>query len=241
MRDLSAAELLEVWERGRGADPVRRALLLLGAAEPHTPADELAALSIGRRDARLLRLRECVFGGRLEAVTSCATCGERLELAFGVGELLRSVDAEPGPEEAPPLELEAAGYHVRFRLPTSADLVAVAEAGATAPVALLERCVEEVEGTEAELPPELADALASRMAEADPGADLELALTCPACAGRWTAPFDIVAYFWAEIEVWARRTLREVHRLASAYGWSEPAILALSPQRRQAYLELLGT
>jgi len=25
------------------------------------------------------------------------------------------------------------------------------------------------------------------------------------------------------------------------YGWSEPAIAALSPQRRKAYLELLGT
>jgi hypothetical protein len=33
--------------------------------------------------------------------------------------------------------------------------------------------------------------------------------------------------------------LRDVHELASAYGWRESEILALSPQRRQAYLELV--
>ena len=32
----------------------------------------------------------------------------------------------------------------------------------------------------------------------------------------------------------------EVHALASAYHWHERDILALSPVRRQAYLELLG-
>jgi hypothetical protein len=33
--------------------------------------------------------------------------------------------------------------------------------------------------------------------------------------------------------------LREVHVLASANGWSEAEILALSPQRRQRYLEIV--
>ena len=33
--------------------------------------------------------------------------------------------------------------------------------------------------------------------------------------------------------------LHEVHRLASAYGWSEAQILALSPARRAQYLALV--
>jgi len=31
-----------------------------------------------------------------------------------------------------------------------------------------------------------------------------------------------------------------VHMLASAYGWSEQAILGLSPARRRLYMEMLG-
>jgi hypothetical protein len=33
--------------------------------------------------------------------------------------------------------------------------------------------------------------------------------------------------------------LREVHILASAYGWREDDILAMSPARRRIYLEML--
>ncbi|CAN5908743.1 hypothetical protein BH23GEM7_BH23GEM7_23940 [soil metagenome] len=242
MRSLSAAELLEVWERGQLATPVNRALLLLAAAEPETPPEALAALAVGRRNARLLRLRECTFGPGLKSVTTCPTCGEWLELALEVSELLQAF--APVSEDTTadgPVWLDAEDGRVRFRLPTSLDLAAVAGAGEAAPAALLERCVEEVADAEPALPPEVAAAVAERMAEADPLADPELALTCPACGDRWSAPLDVVAYFWTEIEAWARRTLHEVHLLASAYGWSEGTILALSPQRRQAYLELVST
>jgi hypothetical protein len=243
MHGLSAAELLAVWEQGRTAAPVERALRLLAAAEPEASAEALAALSIGRRNERLLRLRERTFGGSLEAVTACPACGERLELAFTVADLVR--EAEETSDAVGPLWLEAQGWRVRFRLPSSADLAAVAGTGAAASTALLERCIEELEeaaeaGAGASLPPAIAAAVAERMAAVDPVADPELALSCPACDERWSSPFDVLAYFWAEIDAWARRTLREVHLLASAYGWTEAAILALSPQRRQAYIELVA-
>ena len=51
--------------------------------------------------------------------------------------------------------------------------------------------------------------------------------------------FDIVSFFWAEIDAWARRVLREVNVLARAYGWRESDILALSPVRRQIYLSMV--
>jgi hypothetical protein len=76
------------------------------------------------------------------------------------------------------------------------------------------------------------------MASADPGADIDLAFDCPECGHRWQEVFDINGFLWREIHAWAKRTLRDVHVLARAYGWTEPDALSLSPTRRQIYLEL---
>lgn len=49
-----------------------------------------------------------------------------------------------------------------------------------------------------------------------------------------------MSFFWDEINHWAKRLIHDVHILAVAYGWSEEKILALSPWRRQAYLDLVN-
>jgi hypothetical protein len=90
------------------------------------------------------------------------------------------------------------------------------------------------------LPADVLGAVEDQMAAADPQADVRLALSCPACGHQWQEVFDIVSFLWGEVQAWALRLLREVHTLASAYGWSEADILALSPQRRQMYLEMVG-
>ena len=61
---------------------------------------------------------------------------------------------------------------------------------------------------------------------------------CPACDHRWSTVFDIASYLWSEIHAWAKRLLRTVDTLARTYAWREADILALSPSRRQIYLEL---
>jgi len=135
---------------------------------------------------------------------------------------------------------------VRFRLPNCDDLAAL-EAGADAPAqksALLRRCVAEVRlngdvNATDQLPEVVVTALSVRMADLDPQGDIQLTLTCPHCGHSWASPLDIVSYLWSEIHAWAERTLRDVHALASAYGWRESDILALSPTRRQAYLDMI--
>jgi hypothetical protein len=77
------------------------------------------------------------------------------------------------------------------------------------------------------------------MEQADPQANIRLSLTCPACSHQWHGTFDIVTYFWNEINAWAQGVLRDVHMLAATYGWRESDILALSPWRRQFYLEMV--
>ena len=227
MHALSATELLSVWESGSSQIPLQRALTILAAACPELSLDSLALLSIGQRDARLLQLREAMFGAELTGITDCPECGEKVELRFNCSD----VSAESEIESAAELALESNGRQVRFRLPTSADLLAV-----NSSEELLERCVLNRGNhltKDAFLP-----AIAEKMSTVEPMADIRLALNCPNCAHQWEAAFDIVAFLWREISAAARRLLHEVHALASAYGWTEPEILALNPARRRAYLEL---
>lgn len=226
---------MTMWEEGLFRTPVERALLLLVAACPERSEAEWAEATIGERDTRLLGLREDLFGSQLEAVAECPSCAERLELSFTTSDVYA-----PSPSPAA-LQVSAAGYEIRFRLPNSADLTAIA-GHSDQRSALLERCIAAVtqkgQGVSpAELPREAANAVVERMAEADPQADVLVALTCSACAHSWSMPFDIVSYLWGEIEDQACRVVAEVHTLASAYGWSEESILGMTPWRRRMYLE----
>jgi hypothetical protein len=242
MRALSAAELLDGWERGLAHSPAQRALILLTLACDETPVEELAQFSIGRRDAQLLALREQTFGPQLASTTICPACAEQLEFNVDIADVRATSNTEP--ERT--LHLTHADYGVEFRLPTSLDL-ATLDPGASVETnrqTLLRRCVimARLAGSEVaaeELPAEVGAAIAQRMANADPLADVQIALACPQCQHTWPTPFDIVSFFWLEIHAWANRLLREVHSLASAYGWREAEVLALSPWRRQAYLELI--
>ena len=65
-------------------------------------------------------------------------------------------------------------------------------------------------------------------------------LNCADCGHRWVSAFDIVSFLWSEIDNWAKRLLREVCALATALGWREADILAMSAQRRQLYLQIIG-
>jgi len=243
MRPLSTSELLKAWERGLAQRRVEQAMILLAAACSEGEPRELAQLSIGERDALLLSLRESTFGPQLISLVVCPECGEQLELSFTVAELRFE-----HPHERPPvLSLSSGDFEVEFRLPNSLDLAALNEGQEISDGTrlLLERCLlrarqGEEKRTLEELPPELLEHLVDEMARRDPQADIRLSLSCPQCRHQWQTVFDIVSFFWSEISVWAARMLREVHALASAYGWREEEILSLSPWRRQAYLELIN-
>lgn len=235
MRPPSETEVLALWERGLGRHPIDRALLLCAYARPDIPASRLADLPLGTLNAALLSLREASFGPRFDAYVDCERCGGRLELALDTGQLLAGA-GDGGPL---PAAIEIAGC--RFRAPSSRDLAAVA--GERDPEAavlkFLDRC--RVEGATGNLAGNAVspDAFEAALETLDPLADLALALACEDCGHRWTAGLDIGALLWEEIEARARALLAEVHRLARAYGWTEPEILALSPRRRAAYLDMV--
>lgn len=253
---MTAVELLNLWERGLGQAPAQRALSLLEAACPGLECGELERLTVGQRDAHLAQLRQWTFGPRWNGVADCPQCQSRVELDFNLLEFYAPALVDP-PRQAVSGELLTArsnGWQATFRLPGSGDLAAITALpdSQQARQALLQRClvaVHSVHNPDApaaqavsieRLPDGLLEAIEARMLEADPLAEVFIEVVCPDCAQRWNVLLDVCAYFWSEIQSWAVRTLRDVHLLARAYGWSEGEILALSPGRRQAYLTLLG-
>lgn len=234
---------MAIWEQGVGQSVVQQALIILHVACPEQPWEALAGLSIGERDACLLALREQTFGAQMPSVVGCPACQETLEFTLDVADVRQAAPENP---RAPEQWVQHNGYTVCFRLPTSLDLAAVAGCADAeqARHLLIQRCVmqgnhgEQVVPTAA-LPPRVLTALAEAMATADPQAEVQLNLTCPACGHGWQCLFDIVTFFWAEVQTQAQRLLREVHTLARVYGWREADILSLSPTRRQFYLEMV--
>lgn len=245
-RALGAQEMLELWETGRTRHPVDRAVLLLTASPPPSEGarsvEALQRLPVGARDARLLELHRSTFGDRLDGRAACPACSESLELSLTCSALLA---AGAVPEPGDHLEVSEDGYRVAFRLPDSRDLAAIAtltDVGEARAV-LLERCVLDASGPEgvttaSALPEAVVVAVADRMAEADPHAELLLDLSCPACSMEWQAPFDVTSFLWTRVSGQARRLFLEIDALARVYGWRESEILALSPARRATYLEL---
>ena len=239
MSALNASNLLATWEQGTAQHPLERAVRLLHLAWPHKSAAEWANVSVGERDRQLLRLREQLFGPTVEATTRCPKCGNELELTFTARDLESTVVATQGDER---LKVIAGEYEIDYRLPTTADLLEIASGSGQSLTVLLDRCVVArhrdgpVQSTD--LPPAVIEKLSTSMTEADPYAEIQIAMDCAGCSHRWSMVFDVVSYLWGEIEDWAERLLRDVHSLASAYGWSERDIVGMSALRRRLYLEL---
>lgn len=241
MHPLSAQAVLRVWEQTQNREPIDCALALLSAANPEATRDQLAALSLAERDQRLLALRELTFGAHADAWVECQRCGSRLEFSLATSTMQPANQPPPAP-----LTLDLEEWHLEFRLPNSSDLEEAARQHepAEARRCLLRRCITQglrygAPVTPAELPASLAKRVAKRMAEQHPLAEVQIQVVCPTCGHSCQVLFDIASFFWEEVRDEAQRLLRQVHFLARAYGWREQDILALSPVRRQAYLEMV--
>lgn len=241
MRQLSAQDVYRIIEWGHDKHPVDRAIVLLRAAAPHLSRDELVRLPLGRRDALLLKLRGGTFGDRFDFLVRCPKCATAFE--FGVS--MQQILLRP-PDEGLGGVIEEDGLQLRYRLPNSGDLAAVLgfPDPNVARKALLGRCmIARREGEPVSLttvPGHLIDAAAAAIAEQDPQSDIVFKNTCRECGHVWRSTFDVVEYFWAELDAYALRLQDDVHRIAQAYGWTEDVIIAMPVQRRKRYLELIN-
>jgi hypothetical protein len=229
---LTQAELLALWERGRSLHPLDQGVLAIQAAFPEIE-ESVADWPIGRRNRALAELQCTAFGPTLRGYTTCRQCGDQLEFQMD-GRTLAEGPASAGEERV------VVG-NLTYRLPTSRDLAAIAAEPDVTVAArrLLQQCCLQNSPAELIWSDEEIDTIGELMAGEDPLAEILVRFDCPTCSGSFDENLDLASFLWAEIGARAKRLLLDVHKLASAYGWSEAEILSLSQARREIYLEMV--
>jgi hypothetical protein len=226
-----SASLLDAWEMALYELEALQAPSLLISLGWLDSSDVLAGYTIGETDRLLCALHRVLFGPILECVVGCPSCAEMLEFTVSTEDIL-----PPAPVTVPECVSLLDGL-LDCRPPVNADLGKLLGSGSMVDARQLLRVCLLSDGAAIEsLTDEDCDRALGQLAQADPGSSIEIALEC-SCGRRWLDEFDIRTYLLAELTDWATRTLRDVHRLASRYGWSESAILRLSPWRKRIYLD----
>lgn len=233
--------LLDVWEQAANVPPVWRPAAVVAAVAPdlEVPAERLP---IGARDAVLLAVRVGTVGSWASAVVMCPDCGQDSDVEVDAASILSElpcVQATPAVTVLAPERVDVDGVVVAFRCVDTTDLAAVTDLDPDAAAGtLLERCLLTVDPPGSPVGAALADAVAARMAVADPASDIRLRIVCAECGHARSVSWDVAEYLWQELEVAARAVVLEVDALARRYGWRESDVLAMTRARRRTYLEL---
>lgn len=229
LRELRGADELRAVEGGTIA-LLRE--LLEPVAHNDVRTEGLGALTVSDRDRLLAALYVSAFGDAVACRWACEHCGESFEIELSMRALCDRALSRASTRcvrEADGCYTTPAG--TRFRLPTLDDqqhLSGLPQEHVQA--ALVERCVERVCAGED------VDTL---MAEVGPLLDLDLAASCPACERAQSVPFEIQQFLHGVMAKERRWLTREVHRLATAYGWGLSEILALPRSLRREYVALV--
>jgi hypothetical protein len=187
---------------------------------------------VGARIESLLHLCALTEGtSAIVAHLRCENCGEAFEIELPI-DALEGHDAEPMR-----IELDN-GRAVRMRRPTGEDLrrwhVARYASRSEASAAMIEAlCID------GRIAPEDEAALAEAVAARDPLVAFSASCTCPACGAEDDLPVDLESLALQRLAARQLGLLREVHLLASHYGWTEAEALAVPPERRARYLALI--
>jgi hypothetical protein len=209
-----------------------------------------AELTLTDLDATLLAIRGMVLGDRIESSARCATaegvegsgagcgagCGARIDLGFRITDYLAShqpVTPRGVSREVDPVWFRIDGTEVTFRLPTSADLSAIA-VEPDAERALAARCIRPPD-----VPAGLREQIDDAMEALAPNLYGELEGSCPECGATVAIAFDPQRYVIEELRRRAAFVFEEVHLIAERYRWSEDAILTMPRARRARYAELI--
>jgi hypothetical protein len=196
--------------------------------------DQVEAAQLG---AVALAIRRAWIGDRILSEGRCPEpgCAERVDVSFSSATYLaRHQPRRPrNVSESVDGWYRLTGSPVRFRIPSVADLLAAGESAEPAGV-LASRCMEA-----AELPARAARAVDRALAALAPSLEGLVGGQCPACGAQVALRFDPLTYTMAELRDAFAGTYREMHALASAYGWPEETILRQPRSRRQRYAAMI--
>lgn len=210
---------------GTDTDAAIRLLDRLLVDAPGAVAPRSAArLTSAERDRLMAALYRRTWGDRVETTVTCRSCRQHFDVDFALGQLLASLEPDPG--RAVP---EGDGWYRldgrRFRIPTGED-----ELRCAGEAQLLACCVEG-DGDPAEI--------LEAMRALAPIVDLELDARCPECEATQSVHFDLQAFVLGTLRAERGRRALEIHRLATAYGWTLSEIMALARSQRQRFVTLI--
>jgi hypothetical protein len=213
------------------------ALVAACSSRPCDP-ERAWALPVGTRIERLLRIVALTEeSDALPVALRCpaAECGKTLEVNLPFDRL------PTGTSEDVTVDVPlASGNVVRLRRPTGSDqqtwrtqtfrtqrdalagIVATLTVSATNP-----------------LDDDALAPLSAAMESFDPLTAFRVSTECPYCGEHATILVDLEAEALRHLASHRRALLLQIHALATQYGWSEAAILAVPPRRRARYLQLI--
>lgn len=201
---------------------------------PDSSPDPMS-LSACDRDRILTAIYLATFGSRITSTMHCSRCGNLFDLNFRLDELAAALDGSL-PEGVEVLGAgrfrSAAGFE--FRVPTASEEIEAARRDPSeAEQWLANQCL-----LSSSAPPDIAS-IQQAMEEAAPALDLELTAQCPECNASQLVRFDIQSYLLDAVRQGLPRLTRDVHRVASAYHWSQREILSLPRSQRRDLVDMI--
>lgn len=218
LRDITATQELEAYS----AEELLRALVVEGES------DALPDLTLSEQDMAMAALYRTLYGETIECHVTCSACDRIFETRFEIADWIGTL------RQGPPVVRVGANVYettdgLRFRLPTSADLVGLPTEDPEAD--LRAKCLLEGDPDDPLL--ELA------MARAGPLLDDEIDATCPHCGAERSFTLRMDSYLLAALVRERPLVVREIHHIASRYQWSRSEIMALPRNVRRDHVRLI--
>lgn len=201
-------------------------------------AETLRSLASGTREWLLQRAAARFRPAQDWLSADCQVCGTRYDLALDIAAL----PMKPAGAGFPTVAVETSLGQRLFEAPNGTHETAVARQRLTGEAArrhLAALCGLDADSRAAaeRFDAEDLERIDAALEALSPEAVSTLASRCPNCEAETQAWLDPLDYAFPRLEP----LLREVHRIAANYHWSEAEILALPTARRRRYLALIGS
>jgi hypothetical protein len=192
-------------------------------------------IAISDRDRLLAAVYVRTYGPRIKSTVNCQRCDQPFDLDFSLTDVCQVLSQSA--KQAEIERCEDGSYRLlsgqRFRLPTGRDELEVSKLSPEEAAAeLLARCLLEKGGEDQ-------FAVQAAMETVGPLLLLDLGAVCPECGEEQEVRFDVQSYVLRSLAQDRQRLALDIHRLATAYGWSREEILSIPRSQRRAYIALI--
>jgi hypothetical protein len=198
-------------------------------------APDVAALCVVDRQFLMRQLQWHLGDQQTWFTANCQACRQHFDFELDIPAL----PVNEGGDEYPLVTVSLADGEMQFRFPNGDDQCAMCDVDENeARLLILNNClITPVDSVDllAQLSQEQIDSIEQAMDESSPAIVSQIEVKCANCEGInsiYLDSYQVLNRGYGDL-------LGDIHRIASAYHWSEQDILVLPNQRRQNYLRLI--